>query len=167
MLIEFKLEDLGKSDEFEIKLSISEILSCLFHDTLPMAILDSWMVELGDLRNGQVETSHSLLELDVWLDLVGIGQLLGAQVLDLFLVLHGDFLKNGWLELVPGQTGKLLTLFVEGRVDTVDQLIGLVHALHLDQLIELGNRQVEELLGQHMLVLLYVLGLDGVDRFCE
>ena len=132
-----------------------------------MAIFDSWMVQLGDLWNGKVEALHCLLQLDEGLDLIRVGQFLGAQGLDLLLILHGDLLKDGRLELLPGQTGQFCTLLAESRVDLVDLRVYLVLTFHLDQLVELGDGQIEELLGEHMLVLLYVLGLDCHDGLLQ
>ena len=62
-----------------------------------MALFDGRVIQLSDLRDRQVEAVHSLLKLDERLNLVWVGQLLGAQVLDLFLELHRHFFENGRL----------------------------------------------------------------------
>lgn len=52
-----------------------------------MTLFDSWVAELRDLRNGQIEATDSLLKLDKWLDLVRVSQLFLAKLLDFLHVL--------------------------------------------------------------------------------
>jgi hypothetical protein len=51
MLIKLKLEHLCKSDKLEVELAFTEVFASLSHDLLPMALFNSSMVKLGDLRN--------------------------------------------------------------------------------------------------------------------
>ena len=95
------------------------------------------------------------LKLGVRGDAVGVSQLL-AQFAHQFLELLGAADQDLHFELGPGHHGPLLDGGLVLLVDGVDLVEDLVVLLHLDELGELGDGQVEELLGEHVLLPLAV-----------
>ena len=61
VVLQLELEHFLESKNLEI--DISEIFASLFHDSLPMALLNGWVLEHLNQRERFFETSNSLLQL--------------------------------------------------------------------------------------------------------
>ena len=84
MLIEIELEDSLEGHELQVKLTVAHVLACLLHNTLPMALLDGVVFQLFDLGNRHGEAVDCFLQLDEWVNRIGLLKLLLAELLNLF-----------------------------------------------------------------------------------
>jgi len=120
-----------------------------------MSLLHGRALKLEEQRKGLLEATDRGSQLDEGWEGLGVAHGL-LELLDHLFRFGSTQVEGVTVELLPGKSGVFLdhssVLFIDG----IDLGVGLVGLLHSDELRELGDVQVEHLLGVHKSVLLGV-----------
>lgn len=160
VFLELKFEHLCQSDRLEIEFSLANLLASLFHDLDPMSLHNGLVVQVLNEWNGELESLDGGPKFVEWMQLLrfdSIGRQFLGKLLHLLVILAGVKFKGWAIELVPWLSGMLLDHLSVALEDLIDLGVDGIVLIHLNELIELRDGEVEENLREHILLL-----LDGI-----